>query len=232
MSVINRTSIGKLFASAKQALSRAAKALPKGNLKGRPVQKLAAQPHLQQSQSAPSLSTPKQASLQRFQSITALEGQSSKSQIPRPVQQQNKPETQETQREQEEQRELLTKLNKLPAVPTHTPKVETSGKPHGLSETNTAISSAETVSELISLWNHINTATENNGLTFDQRFVLRQRFPGRLNMVSKKTGQAQFVNYKMLKTMIPDMKKRADIAHQILERRLAESLPDIPTTLK
>ncbi|WP_281645880.1 hypothetical protein [Parendozoicomonas sp. Alg238-R29] len=212
MSGLSRISIGRLINSLKSNFTKTPPNQNTGTHKGRSVQKTEGQPKIQRSQSSPNLSSPKKASLKRFQSITPKPNHAVSTQIPK-----TNPEDRAL--------ELRLKLLKLSDVPTHKPEAIDPSKPKNVGDANKAISSAETVEDLIKLWNHINSK-EGNNFSFEQRFTLRQRFPGRLNMISKRPGQAKLINEKILKTMIPDLKKRNDIGHQILERRFGEEFPN------
>ena len=221
----------------KHAVQNIKKSGPIAHFRGRSIQKAESKPILQQARlrtaSLPNISTPQKVSLPRRQSITSLPPQQAKQYIARQqatpqqkplAQQQPLTPEQQSLRDLEEQERVINLVHhELPPVPTHDPS-----KPRGLNNINQAISQAQTVDELINLWNDINKPSDVNGLTFEQRFKLKQRFPGRLNMISKNPGQAKLINNQILKVMIPNKEKRDDIGTQILERRAAEVFPNNP----
>ena len=227
----------RAFQGLNHAVQNIKKSGPIAHFRGRAIQKAEGKPLVQQarlrSASLPNISTPQKILLPRRQSITPLPLQQAKPYIPREqpapqskpaAQQQPLTPEQQSLRDIEEHGRVIDLVHhEMPAVPNHDPR-----KPRGLSNINQAISQAQTVDELINLWNDINKSSDVNGLTFEQRFTLKKRFPGRLNMVSKNPGQAKLINNQILKVMIPDKTKRDDIGAQILERRAAEVFPNNP----
>ena len=223
----------RAFQGLKHAVQNIKKSGPIAHFRGRAIQKTESNPLLHKARlrtaSLSNISTPQKILLPRRQSITPLSPQQAKPYIPRqqpapkPAAQQQPltPEQQSLRNLEEQERVIDLVHHELPPVPTHDP-----GKPRSPNNINQAISQAQTVDELINLWNYINKSDDSNGLTFEQRFTLKQRFPGRLNMISKNSGQARLITNKILKVMIPDKAKRDDIGTQILERRAAEVFPN------
>lgn len=175
--------------------------------------------------------------LKKFASITALPPSDVKHKLAAPVNKQpvdplpSGLKDLRAENDREESR-ILKELEDLPAPPTTKPKIRKSQAteappriylPLEKSEIEESLKEVKSVRDLVDLWNHINTGSGKKFLSLGDRLELKQKFPGRLNMVSRQPGQAKLISPKIIETMIPQKKLQGEIARQILDQKTAQA---------